>query len=543
MNYPHDEDDELPAQNSTRVYREGRHRVQRHRFRQMNAIIVGCAIAATMLLLATVTQWLPAYVPLVVYCGGVVLPASLFIVWRSQAENLAVLRTFLLYAALLGLPFLAWNTGIYRGAVFYATAFVLPQTTWLTAFGDRSDSVATLACARVLTEYPGLMPDTVVPALELRPSMAKECLGRIAAEQPALSSSLSRALVKRWYRDLLTSEIVPVGHGCAVADAMAGVATLCQMEGAPLLLNCALASPQAGIASCCAESLVHAYPAGSNPDVSPELLDADIRHALFANLTRVIDRPADALLTGDVSSSAIKWPAAIMWHWAARLGCHLVQDTPSPERIAAELARVTATQCGLEMEDTLYSFETINLIRSTCEPLMNDQWAGQVSLFEWCASARGAARRTAVASASFTVHQGLSAHGFERLAKGIDEGVSARGQRESMFGQMSPERLAQAFGVENSSSDIIAIDRPAWLDLPPNEKEQLAKSYRDGNVSAESAGQDLKRIRRSMGDKDSPHAEHFKAFMKAVDEQNRGDEHSSKTLREMRRERDGQGTP
>src|SRR5690606_36241223 len=194
-----------------------------------------------------------------------------------------------------------------------------------------------------------------------------ECLTRVAESRPAVAHRFSRELYKRWYRDLMDSDIMPVEHGCAVATAIAPVAGLCGQEGAPPLLNCALAGARPEIGSCCADALVEAYPAASNPDVRPELLDADVRQGLFENLAAVIDRPDDALLSEGNEALPVQWSGALLLHWSARLGCSLVAEDRRPERIASMLASVTHSHCGIELQNTAFSFETTNLIRRTRE--------------------------------------------------------------------------------------------------------------------------------------------------------------------------------
>lgn len=447
----------------TLIYRESRPGVQRHRFEQMNTLVISCVGAAVALLILTLLQWFSWYVPLLVYLGAVILPGSLYVVWRSHVENMTVLRTFLVYALLLSIPFIAWNVGAYRSGIFYVTGWSLPRTTLLVALKDRSERVSVQACVRLLGDE-SLMPEAILPTLRVRSQVADKCLEKVAAVDYPTANSIARALTESWYEDLVLSSSVPVEVGCSITESVDKVARIGELEGAPTLLHCALASPQTDMAQCCAQTLSRQFPAETNPEVRPELLGLDVRQALFGELTRAVDLPGDALLENGNSVASLQWPAAALVHWTARLGCSLVATSDRRERFAAELARITATQCGLEVENSLHTFETVNLVMNTCEPFLEQSAQGEaepVTLYEWCASARVSARSTAAESASFIIHQSISVRNVEGLAEAIDLGMRKLGRWEDSAAAAFLKEYEGIFD-ERGDSSTVAPERPSW---------------------------------------------------------------------------------
>lgn len=447
----------------TRIYRESRQGVQRHRFTQLRTLVLICAGAAAALLILTILQWFSPHIPLLVYLGLVILPASLYVVWRGHAENLAVLRTFLLYVMLLCIPFVAWNVGLYRSGVYYLTGWSLPKTTLLVALKEPSDLVAVQACVHLLGEET-LMEDAILPTLRVRAAVTSECLERVSKADYPTANSMGRALHQDWYEDLVHSASVPAENGCAIAESLGSVAQIAELEGAPTLLQCALSSPQPETAQCCALSLSSQFPADSNPDVRPGLLEPDARQALFGALTRRVDSTAQQLLEAGPANSAIQWPPALFLHWTARLGCSLVESSEYRDRFAGELARITAAQCGLDVEKSLHTFETITLVKNTCEPFLEKVARGDsqpVTLYDWCASARVAARSTAAEAASFAIHQSISIRNVAGLASSIDRGVNQENRRSRSERVIFLNEFNETFN-ERGDSENVAVARPEW---------------------------------------------------------------------------------
>ncbi len=456
------EQQEQSGIDDTKVYRESKPAVQRQRFGPLRTLVVSCAGAAVALLILTTLQWLPSHIPLFIYLGLVVLPASLYVVWRGHTENLAVLRTFLVYAMLLSLPFVAWNVSSYRSGVYYLTGWSLPKTTLLVAMKERSERVAVQACVHLLGEE-RLMEDAILPTLRVRAAVTSECLERVSKIDYPTANSIARALHENWYEDL-GSASVPAENGCAIAESLSSVARIAELEGAPTLLQCALSSPQPETAQCCARILSSNFPADSNPDVRPGLIDTEARQALFAALTRMVEPTAQQLLEAGPANSAIQWPPALFLHWTARLGCSLVESSEHRDRFAGELARITATQCGLEVEKSLHSFETITLIKNTCEPFLDKASRGEskpVTLYDWCASARIAARSTAAESASFIIHQSISVRNVEGLANSIDLGVNRVNTLNESQGIQFINEFNEVFSNRGDSENV-GVERPGW---------------------------------------------------------------------------------
>ncbi len=454
---------EQVGRDATQVYRESQPEVPRNRFAHLRLLLLSCGGAAVALAILTVLQWFPSHIPLLAYLGLVVLPASLYVVWRGHSENMAILRTFLVYAMLISIPLAAWNVGLYRSGVYYLTGWSLPKTTLLVAMKERSERVAVQACVHLLGEET-LMEDAILPTLRVRSAVASECLNRVAENDFPTANSISRVLSALWYDDLAHSASVPSENGCAIAESVDSVARIAELEGAPTLLQCALSSPQAETAQCCARVLSSQFPAASNPDVRPGLLEPDARQELFGALIRMVDPTPQQLLETAPSNSTVDWPSALFLHWTARLGCSLVESSEQRDRFAGELARITATQCGLDVEKSLHTFETITLVKNTCEPFLEKAARGEVepvTLFDWCASARIAARSTAAEAASFAIHQSISVRNVQGLASSIDMG----GNQIDIYNQSSGVKFLNEFNEvfnERGDSENVAVARPSW---------------------------------------------------------------------------------
>lgn len=381
-------------------------------------------LASSFLLLLATLQWQAPHFPVLVFVGVVLIPMGLVLRWKVGSGPVKKLAAPLGAVALFGLPLLAWNVGLYRALPLFFAGDLLPVTTLMMASGDRSDQVASIACQRVFDATAGdLETERKMRALlEARPAVARRCLDKIEERHPQVALSVARHLHNSWYDGWMSGEEMTDQVGCAAAEAYGSTASLHGQEGFSRLLMCSLGAANEEVSTCCAKALSEHATREDILRVTPQAWEKGHREALFLALVEAVDLPAATLMDTKPVSESLQWTPADLFHWTTHVGCHLLEEGSYAETIALRLSRSIKTQCGLDVDDPLFSFAALRFVRQTCEGALTVDESRAVDVVQWCDAARGATRETAVAAAQFVVARGR--HAF--LVSGL-EGSIARG--------------------------------------------------------------------------------------------------------------------
>lgn len=389
-------------------------------------VMPGVFLASALIFLIAALQWLPPQLPILIFVGLVLVPLTLVLTWRVGGFKPRKLVVAVSLVAVFGLPLLAWNVGLYRGITLWAMGDLISTETLIQAAGDRSEWVASMACERALLQNSSDVDRRIRTVIEYRPALAIRCLTAVQKEEPDVAMSVARYLHHQWYEGWMGAGVMPADVACQAAGAFVELDPMQNTQGAPRLLMCTLGAATPELAQCCGDALRSYGDEETILDVRPELWTEEFQEDLFRLLSSAVDLPAITLMGTEPVSSTLSWTPADLFHWTTNLGCHLMDGHHQANAIASQLSRTIHTQCGLDVEDPLFSFAAILFVRRTCREAVTVGAERRVDVVEWCEAAREAARVTVVEAARFVVENALSAYLVDSLERSITEGDSAR---------------------------------------------------------------------------------------------------------------------
>lgn len=423
-------------------------------------------LASGFALLIAILQWLAPHFPMLVFVGVIFIPMALVLRWKMSAAPIKQLATPLGAVALFIMPLAAWNIGFYRAIPLFVAGDLLPVETLIMASGDRSDQVATLGCQRVFESAAGdrAVEEKMRNLLVTRPAVAQRCLERIEENHPQVAQSVARHLHQIWYEGWMSGETVAAQMGCAAAEAYASTANLHGQQGFSKLLMCALGAPNEEFSACCGQALSNHATREDILRVNPAAWEQNHREQLFLELVEAVDLPAATLMDTKPVSESLQWTPADLFHWTTHVGCHLLVEGTYADSVARRLSSSIKTQCGLDVEDPVFSFAALAFVRQTCDGALQADETRAVDVVQWCDAARSATRDTAVAAAKFIVARGHHAY----LISGLD-GSIIKGHARQMAKQS-----AEAANREQAHQLIMeAQTNPDYRSPIHEEAEQL----------------------------------------------------------------------
>lgn len=437
-------------------------------------VVPAVFLAASLILFFAVLEWFAPLTPILLFLGAVLVPVGGYVVWHTrgarpvdQAAAVALLATF-------GIPLLAWAAEPYRVAVIWAAGDLIPLEAMLVAAEDGADGVASRACHRVLASDQPHRVDRMRGALVDRPVVAMECLESLEDPQRGELVRISRHLRETWYAGWMgQGDRADADQICAEAAAYPRLADLHGADGRPTLLMCALGAPNEEAARCCGQTLSEHIEGQDRLAVKPNAWPEALQESLFLALAEAVDLPAATLLSEEAVDGALRWAPGDLFHWTSHLGCHLMAEHEAPDFIARTLSTTIDTQCGLDVDDPLFSFAAVNFVNRTCAGALSPGRSTRVDVVQWCDAAREANRETAVESARFLVTRALSAYGVEDLDRSIRMGSAAMRRQAEGKPVFTVDRSSRGRSDAEVGTDGVHLGRPLWADHTPESQERL----------------------------------------------------------------------
>ncbi len=435
-------------------------------------VLPAAFLGAVAVLFFAVMEWFRPHLPMVLYGLGVMAPMAVILLWRMGLGRWRKAGLALLMVGSFGVPLTAWNAGLYRASVLKVVHELTPMDLSLKASEDHSDRVAAMACERLVASQELGKMQRARDILEDRPDMAIRCLDGLAQEGGGAVVRLARHLHVHWYRGWMEEESkFDEEVGCEAARRYREVGRLYGDAGTPQLLSCALGSENEPFARCCGTALSEVdEPA---VELAPERWIHELEEPLFVLLIDAADVPAHRLLADEPVVETVPWAPRELFHWKTQLGCHLTQEKSHSEPIARQLSRTIETQCGLEIDDPLYSQAGVRFVERTCEEAVWRREEGRtVDVVQWCEAARTANRETVVDTAKFLVHRAHRTYGVEALEEGIVRG-------DTLLNLMTDERSRFALDdrgrirpVDDARIDGVRLGRPQWREHSPESEQR-----------------------------------------------------------------------
>ncbi len=453
-------------------------------------------LATTLIMFIAVMEWLSPVLPLMLFVGLVWVPVGLALVWKvGRGKGKSLLWT-LAVLGMFGLPPLAWNSGHYRAAAFWVVSDMTPFDVSAQAAADRSDLVVSLACERVLLRGELRSTQWMQGVLAEQPEVAAMCLPAIYDDERATTVSIARHLQQTWYRGWLDQEDargMDPELGCAAAKRYMDIGALYANQGVPELLMCSLGAEREEFSTCCAQALSAHTGEEEILRVSPEQWIGSLEVVqLFLALTRAVDLPAQTLMAAEPVDGELDWTPADLFHWTTHLGCHLMEVHDQPDAIARQLSKTIDTQCGLDVEDPLFSFAAVQFVERTCAGVDADE-RQRVDVVEWCEVAREANRGTAVDAAKFLVYRARRNYGLDGMEQALRTGfvlAQRADEYDALFG--SDERRRRRFN-QDIGTDGVRLQRPSWVDHSHDSRATLEAMRRDRLEQRQNIRSELRR--------------------------------------------------
>lgn len=424
-------------------------------------------LGAALVLFFAVTEWFRPHVPAAIFAVCVWVPLGAFLVWRMGVSKWRSVAAVMAVAASFCLPLLAWNVGLYRAGALTVVQELTPADLSLKAADDRSDRVAAIACEQMLASQELAKLQRAQSVLEARPEMAVQCLEGLEGDGRGAVVRMSRHLHVHWYDGWMSDE-TPIDDdvGCEAAHHYRDVGRMYGDESTPQLLSCALGADDEGFSRCCGEALDAVDK--SRKKVEPEQWIHELEMPLFELLVDTVDVPARRLLADEAIVDVLPWAPRELFHWKTHLGCHLTEQTLHPEPVARQLSRTIETQCGLEIDDPLYSLAGVRFVERTCEKAVwTERQHRLVDVVQWCEAARTANRETAVESAKFVVHRASRAHEVDVLEEVITRGSALQRGLDSERSRFALDGRGRIGIVDDIGPDEVRLRRPEWTEHTP----------------------------------------------------------------------------
>ena len=437
-------------------------------------MVPGAFIASSLILFFAITEWFSPALPILLFAALVWLPAAGLLIWKKHHRGLRPVMMALLLLATFGLPLMAWNIPAYRAAALWVVAELTPFEPAMAAADDGADLVASIACEEVLAANRIGRTERMRSVLEQRPEMAVRCLKNIEEDAQTSAIHLARHLRETWYNGWMGEEALDEELGCRGAEQFAALGKLYDDRGTPELLMCALGSPNPTFSTCCAEALSAGSDEAKIHDVRPDHWRQGLDEPLFVELTAAVDLPAHTLMAADPVNESLQWTPADLFHWTTHLGCHMLSHNERPEAIARQLSSTMDTQCGLDVDDPLFSFAAVRFVERTCAGVDSGDGT-RVDVVEWCDVAREANRDTVVDAAKFLVMRATGAHDVQQFYDKVAFGGELADQhklREKLF--PDNERARRKFD-ESVGTKGLRVHRPSWKDHTPEARQGLER--------------------------------------------------------------------
>lgn len=461
-------------------------------------------LATALIMFLAVMEWLSPELPAMLFAGLVWVPVGLFLAWKVGVAKLKNLLLPMALLAMFGLPPVAWNVGHYRAAALWVVSDMTPLDISADAAADRSDRVVSLACERVLLRGELRSTQWMQTVLLERPEVASMCLAAIQDEERAVTVSIARHLQQAWYHGWMEHEDAHEMDdelGCLAADEYLEVGALYGNQGVPELLMCSLGAEREAFASCCGQALSSQTGEEEILSVSPQQWLQPLEVPLFLALTQSVDLPAQTLMAAEPVAGALDWTPADLFHWTTHLGCHLMEVHDQRNAIARQLSKTINTQCGLDVEDPLFSFAAVQFIEHTCGGIGAHE-RERVDVVEWCDVAREANRETAVDAAKFIVYGARRNYGIDEMEQALHTGFSLAqraSEYDALFGrdEHRHRRFDQSIGT-----DGVRLHRPSWTDHSPESEATLEAMRRDRLERRQRIRSEMRRERDGAEDRE-----------------------------------------
>lgn len=451
-------------------------------------------LGATVVLFLAIMEWMRPYAPMLLFAATVVLPVALYLLWSLGVRRWRSAAVVTGVVALFGLPLVAWNLGVYRAMVYVSAGEMTPVDLSMDASDDRSDRVAALACEDLLSSGELARLQRAQGILETRPDMASRCLEGLDDGGRGAVVRMARHLHGHWYDEWMEPQGgLETSMACEAAQHFEKIGDLYDADPTPRLLSCALGAADEEVSRCCAQALGE-FDRRSRA-VHPERWPGDIEESLFERLLEATDLGADELLSSDPVDSSMEWTAGELFHWKVHIGCQLIKRDIHTEGMARQLWQPMEAQCGLAVDDPLYSFAGVTFVERTCEGAMETSKEAEstVDVVQWCDAARTASRQTAVDTAKFAVHRAARAHEVDVLEQWMVRGSEWLEIAESEESRFAVDEHGRSY---NADAVGIRLRRPEWTDHTPDaqrRREAMEDDYQQRRT----------RARRQIADDDS----------------------------------------
>ena len=460
-------------------------------------VVPAVFLGALLILFFTIMEWLNPLVPTLLFFGLIWLPVSVWLVARRPRASVQAKALVVLSLASFALPLMAWNIGPYRAGVLWVLSEVTPVEFSVDAIGDRSDWVVLIACHQMLTTDRTLSTQSLRNVLEVRPEVAVRCLDGLDEEYRTQAIHTARHLRDTWYAQWMDprTEVVDEDLGCRTALHFRPLASIYGSPGTPDLLMCTMTSPNRTIARCCGEVLSSELSQEEILDVTPHAWLQEVELPLFRALNEAVDLPAHTLMSSEPIDPALRWTPGDLFHWTTHLGCYLIDEHESPEQVARRLSRSIETQCGLEVEDPLFSFEAVRFVERTCRGIERSQ-TDQVDVVHWCNVAREANRATAVDTAKFLVYRATRLHEVLGLYDHVAVGAERAGSQARYDALYGRDERAQRRYDQGTGTGGMRLHRASWADHTPEARDRLQRRRAEDMRRREASRQRILEERR-----------------------------------------------
>ncbi len=458
---------------------------------RMQWVLPVAFLGALLVLFFAVMEWFRPHVPVMLFAAIVWLPLGAFMLWRAGIAKWKQVMLAMVAMATFAAPLLAWNAGLYRATAFGMVHELTPVDLSLKASDDRSDRVAAMACERMLESQELTKLRRAQNVLQERPEMALQCLDGLDDGGQGAVVRLARHLHVHWYDGWMDPDR-PISEdvGCEAARQYQAIGGLYGDQGTPQLLSCTLGSEHEHFARCCGQALGGIEDPSSA--VAPQHWIHDLEEPLFELLVQKADLPAQRLLSEESVVDALDWAPRELFHWKTQLGCYLTSEKTHSEPIARQLSRSIETQCGLEIDDPLYSRAGVRFVESTCKEAVSSEERQQtVDVVEWCDAARTANLDYAVDSAKFLVHRAQRAYGVDLLEEIMTQGSDLQAGLADEQSRFSLDDRGRLRVVDDARVDGVRMRRAQWT-------EHTSESQRRGEAMDELQEERRQRARERL---------------------------------------------
>jgi transcription initiation factor TFIIIB Brf1 subunit/transcription initiation factor TFIIB len=315
----------------------------------LQLIALGAIIAAIILSVTAMLQWLSPYTPAALHATvSLLLSVTVAYGYRGH-KQIKTASIGLVVSLLAGLPVFAWTASPVRTAAIEYAYELLPSTSIVVAMNDDADDVRLATCRAVAVGERVDLRGDLVEALIDRPAELTRCIERVDQVEPKRAATLARRSLRQWKRALDAQSSSTV---CRAAPALFSIDIQRRNHPARMLTDCAVRSEDKDVAHCCADALSDHFDSSEDYAAAlgaPAALDPAERRRLFSPMTAHAFDHASAprYELPELSRRLMAKPA--MHRWLIALGCAGLWEENALEMYSEAMAMIAATRgCHVE---------------------------------------------------------------------------------------------------------------------------------------------------------------------------------------------------